>query len=84
MLRLLRNATAGRGLLNYIHVNGVDFLIAAASTHFSENAAWLETVCPPRVPKRAVRAVRVVHVNGLRARCAWASRVRRVTAAREV
>jgi len=30
------------GLLNYIHVNGVDFLIAAASTEWHENAAWLE------------------------------------------
>jgi hypothetical protein len=44
MLGLLRNATHEAGLLNYIHVNGVDFLIAAASTRFEENARWLETV----------------------------------------
>ena len=51
MLGLLCDATAGRGLLNFIHVNGVDFLVAAASTRFSENAAWLETAAS--TPSRA-------------------------------
>ena len=30
------------GLPNYIHVNGVDFLIASADVSFVKNAAWLE------------------------------------------
>lgn len=41
MLTLLRNATHETGMLNYIYVNGVDFLIAAASTDFRKNAEWL-------------------------------------------
>lgn len=41
MLALLRNGSTESGMLNYIFVNGVDFLIAAASTDFRRNAAWL-------------------------------------------
>jgi len=43
MLSLLRNASTDGGMLNYIFVNGVDFLIAAASTDFRKNAEWLGT-----------------------------------------
>ena len=44
MLRLLEHAATkpGGGLLNFIHVNGVDFLVAAASTNWDENRRWLE------------------------------------------
>ena len=43
MLKLLRNATHETGMLNYIFTNGVDFLIAAASTDFRKNARWLSS-----------------------------------------
>ena len=45
LLELMDDAARERpGLPNYIHVNGVDFLIASASRDFGENAAWLEGV----------------------------------------
>ena len=45
LLELMENATHERpGLPNYIHVNGVDFLIASASHDFAENAAWVESL----------------------------------------
>ena len=43
-LGLGSNPNPNPNQLNYIHVNGVDFLIAAASTDWRENAAWLEGV----------------------------------------
>ena len=62
MLRLVeRGAQDGKGQLNYIHVNGVDFLIAAASTDWRENAAWLEGVLGrPLRPLERLRS-RLVH-----------------------
>ena len=42
MLELMDRAAFERpGLPNYIHVNGVDFLIASADKDFGKNAAWL-------------------------------------------
>lgn len=43
LLALMDNASHERpGLPNYIHVNGIDFLIASASHKYDENAAWVE------------------------------------------
>ena len=46
MLEMVERATEHdeeAGLPNYIHVNGVDFLIVSADVDWRKNAAWLET-----------------------------------------
>ena len=42
MLGMVERAAHGSGLLNYIHINGVDFLVVAASTDWHQNVAWLQ------------------------------------------
>ena len=61
MLGLMDNATRERpGLPNYIHVNGVDFLIASADTDFQKNAQWVEGLLGRRLTAKESLRSRMV------------------------
>jgi len=66
MLDLMDGAASDLpGLPNYIHVNGVDFLIASADRDFGKNRAWVETLLKRRLtPREYLRSKMIADLKG--------------------